>query len=119
MEPAEIAAGLAQVRHFIEAHGEARFAFLDGANERVIPNRAGFRDTTSAGEREWLILPEVWRSEVAAGFDPGALARALAARGMMRSDAEGKPQVKRRLPDFGPPVRVYVVTERLFGAGEP
>ena len=114
------------MRHFIAAYGEARFAPLGWTSEplgwtseRAISNRAGFRGTTPGGEREWLIFPEVWKREVAAGQDPGALARALTARGMMRADAEGKPQVKCRLPGFASPIRVYVVTERLFGEGEP
>ena len=35
-----------------------------------------------------------WRTEIARGFDPGLLARAMAERGMMRVGKDGKPQVK-------------------------
>ena len=92
VEPAEVSAGIAQVRRFIEAFGESRFAPLPG-DDRVIPNRAGFRRGFDE-QREWLVLPETWRTEIARGFDPGLLARAMAERGMMRVGKDGKPQVK-------------------------
>lgn len=116
IEPAETAAGISQVRRFIEAFGESRFASLGGDEDRVIPNRAGFR-RGFGGEREWLVLPETWRSEIAAGHDAGSLARILAGRGMMKVGGDGKPQVKTALPNLGK-VRVYVLTERLFSGDD-
>ena len=62
-EPAEVRQAIEQVRHFIEAHGEARFDSLDDPDARPVQNRAGWRK--GAGEdRRWLILPEVWKSDV-------------------------------------------------------
>jgi uncharacterized protein (DUF927 family) len=61
-EPAEVRQAIEAVRHFIEAHGEARFDDLDDPDARPVPNRAGWRK--GAGEdRRWLILPEVWKQE--------------------------------------------------------
>jgi uncharacterized protein (DUF927 family) len=66
--------GIAQVRQFIERHGEARFAPWGGEDgDRPTINRAGFRKPDGNGGVEYYVLPEVWRSEVCAGFDPGTL----------------------------------------------
>ena len=70
------------MRHFIEAHGEARFDSFDDPDARPVQNRAGWRK--DAGEdRRWLILPEVWKSDVCAGLDAKYVARVLADRGML------------------------------------
>ncbi len=109
--PAEIALGLAQVRKFLAQYGDSRFAPLDDPGS-LIPNRAGFR-RGDGEDREWLIPPEIWHGEVATGFDGGALARALAGRGMMKLGRDGKPQVMERTP-LGKPSRHYVVNARVF-----
>jgi uncharacterized protein (DUF927 family) len=117
---AEFRMGHAQVRRYIEQYGDARFTPLDRNGHAkagpIIPNRAGFR--RGDGEsREWLVTPEVWKSEVASGFDPGTLARGLVARGMMRVGGDGKPQVKTSLPGLGK-VRVYIATAKIFEEAE-
>jgi uncharacterized protein (DUF927 family) len=112
VEASETTAGIAQVRRFIEQFGESRFANLSGDDTRVIPNRAGFRKGHDA-DREWIILPETWKTEVASGHEPALLARALAERGMMRMGGDGKPQVKVHIPNMGKP-RAYVLTSKLF-----
>jgi uncharacterized protein (DUF927 family) len=116
VDQSETSAGIAQVRRFIEAFGESRFAVLgDTMDERIIPNRAGFRRGYDA-EREWLILPETWRSEIAAGHDATLLAKAMAERGMLKVGGDGKPQVKTHIPNMGK-VRVYILTDALFQEG--
>ena len=117
--PAEISAGIAQVRRFIEAHGQSRFGplvNLEGEHDRIIPNRAGFIRERERG-REWLVLPEIWRAEIAAGHDPRLLAQALVDRGMMRVGNDGKPQIKTHIPALGK-YRVYVLTEALLRDGD-
>ena len=76
------------MRLFIEQHGDARFVSVDDADARPVPNRAGYRKGNGA-EREWWVLPEVWRAEICAGQDAQFVARALAERGMLRRQAEG------------------------------
>ena len=111
-EAAEIKDAIAQVRQFIEMNGEARFDPVDGNGEmRGAQNRAGWRRTN--GElREWLILPETWKTEICAGYDPVATARALADRGMLNADPAGKFQRSERTP-YGSK-RVYVVTSEIL-----
>jgi putative DNA primase/helicase len=82
----EIENAIRQVVVFIEQHGNSRFeSAWDNSEERII-NRAGFRRrimetqqrTTPEGKSyavevtigwEYMVLPEVWRSEVLKGFD--------------------------------------------------
>lgn len=116
-EPAEIAAGLTAVRHFIEAHGASRFAPWSEP-DRVVQNRAGFSRSDNGGAT-FYVLPEAWRSDVLAGHDAGLIAREMARRGMIKATADGKPQTKQRLPD-GSERKVYVVLPTIFnGEGVP
>jgi uncharacterized protein (DUF927 family) len=112
--PAEARQAVEAVRLFIESHGEARFAPVDDAAAWPVPNRAGYRKADGA-EREWWILPEVWRSEICAGHDAQFVARVLEGLGMLRRQAEGL-QCKVRVG--GGTLRAYVVTAAILaGAG--
>jgi len=111
---AEIAAGLAQVRHFFALHGESRFS---DDSDRPTVNRAGFRRDDGTGATEFLVLPAVWRTEICAGFDACALARELIARSVLIPDPrDRKPQSRHRLPGAGVQ-RVYHVTAAVLGDG--
>lgn len=123
--PAEITAGLAQIRRFLEVHGDGRFRLLgvsqDGLQtdgpERLL--RAGFRRETPNGT-EFFVLPEVWRAEVTAGFDARALAAEMARRGFLRPDpGDGKPACRRSLPGRPKGARAYHLLPALFAAGDP
>lgn len=110
-EPAQM---LAQVRRFLEAHGEARFAPMDGDAPRTI-NRAGFRRETPDGD-EFLILPEVFRAEVCQGHDPKSVARALSDAGALQMGADGTATRSERLPGIGK-ARVYRIGAAIWGTG--
>jgi len=122
--PAEIAAALDRVRAWIGAHGASRFAALrptldrDGEPilERVI-DRAGWWRDGDDGTREYLILPSVWREELAAGCDARALAAEMTERGWLRPDAAGKASQSVAVPGHGRQ-RLYVVTAAALGDGE-
>lgn len=73
---------LAQVRHFIEAHGEARFTDMDRVTERPTVNRAGYRRVVE-GITQYLVLPEVFKRELCAGMDATRVARLLRDRGLL------------------------------------
>lgn len=109
---------LAQVRAFFEAHGASRFEDMSAIVEQRVPNRAGFWRTTDAGGREFLVLPEVFRRELCAGFDPKAAARALLDAGVILAGEDGKTSRKVRLPGFGTSARVYVFTAALWDSGD-
>ena len=102
----------AQVRAFFEAHGASRFAATtDDAEPRVV-NRAGFYRDRHTGEREFLVLPEVFRREVCAGFDSRAATRWLKEHGWLLPGPDGKATQKPRLKGLGP-TRCYVITPRF------
>ena len=114
-EPAEVREAIGQVRRFFEAHGESRFEPVDETDARPVPNRAGWRRGHGDG-RVWLVLPEMWKSEVCAGLDPVGTARILAERAMMKRDPNGRLQRSERTPG-GATLRVYVVTSTVFEGG--
>lgn len=94
---------LEQVRHFIEMHGQARFSRLDGKDkERVVINRAGYRD-----EDTFYFLPGTFKYEVVRGFNPRHALAVLADAGWLQKEG-GRNQVLRRTPDLGPQ-RVHAI----------
>ena len=117
IEPAEVTTAIAQVRRFIELHGESRFTQWDpkesGAGRTTI-NRAGFRKSVDGGGVEFYILPQVWRTEVCEGLDSQAVARFLADRGMLKPRSGGKLQYSAKLPGFGKSISCYLLTPALF-----
>jgi putative DNA primase/helicase len=110
-EPAEARQAIETVRLFIERHGEARFAPADDADARPVTNRAGFRKGSGA-DREWWVLPEVWRKEVCAGQEATFVARTLARAGMLRTQAEGL-QCNVRVGGSNT-LRAYVITGAIL-----
>lgn len=117
---AEPAAMVEAVRGFISKHEEARFTDLDqahGAIYRPTINRAGWRRKMANG-REYMIDPVVFRTEVCAGFDVGAVCKVLAEKGCLETAVEsGKNRynLKRRIEGESPR-RVYVVTATIWEA---
>ena len=110
---AEPAAMIAQVRGFLEAHGESRFTpwHFEDKSPRTI-NRAGYRKETETGP-EYFIEREAFRREVAQGFDPAQVARALVDAGALMTETGGGATRKERLPDKRN-VRVYRVLPALW-----
>ena len=101
---------LAQVRAFLEAHGGSRFAPVDdGASVRLIRDRVGFTKNDGAGGPLYMILPEAWRNEVVAGYDPSWAARVLAAHGLLLTQGDRYTCTERILALGGEPTRVYVL----------
>lgn len=110
-DPAEVTAGIRQVRLFLEQHGASRFeatwATADNRFDKTI-NRAGFRRADSAGSWEYLIMPESWSSEICRGFDARMIAKAMIERGWLaRGDGKNLTQSV-RVPGHGKP-RLYVI----------
>jgi putative DNA primase/helicase len=123
--PYEARLAVAQVRHFIEAHGDSRFeklvsvkdaesrtvADLRDPDARFPLNRAGYRRAEGAEER-WLIFPEVWTNEVCEGLDPSQVASTLASLGMLEPDGESNPSKSVKIS--GKARRFYVLTPLIF-----
>ena len=113
----EAAAMLAQVRQFLELHGNARFEDWDRATDDHAPktiNRAGFRRTdTATEETEFFILREVFRVEVCKGFDYKVVCRLLDGLGCLAVEGKSYDR-KERLPLMGN-TRCYRVNSKIWG----
>jgi uncharacterized protein (DUF927 family) len=125
--PAELVAGIEQVRLFLAQHGASRFALTGTDNVR---DRAGFvrcrepqrsmgigmdsRPAPQSPVTEYLVLPAVWRAEVCAGHDPRAIAQALADAGHLRKDRDGKSQARRRVHGIRGTRRYYVILPTIL-----
>jgi hypothetical protein len=90
-------------------HGVARFQPVDNTTTMVM-NRAGWRQGQGE-QQEWLILPEVWKSEICAGLEPAMVAKALADRGMLAKASDGY-QKNHRIE--GRQMRLYTITARIL-----
>lgn len=116
---AEPAAMLGQVRRFLEAHGESRFAPWDAETaDRPTINRAGFRKPTQDGSGfEFFVLPEAFKSELCAGFDHRAVARVLIEAGALMADSDGGATRRERLPGMGN-ARCFRILPSIWGRGD-
>ncbi len=122
----EDAAALAQVRAFLEAHGESRFTQLvrrEAENDPSAPdqartvNRAGFRRRGDSGDGErweYLILPEAWKADVCKGLDAKRTADLLAARGWLLDSTPRHRAARVTISGEGKR-RVYIVSGAILG----
>jgi putative DNA primase/helicase len=90
--PAEIDAGIRQVRRFFILHGPSRFSIhakgtraLLTASGSVVLNRAGF-----ATDDYYFTYPEIFKAEIAKGYDSQTLIHALAELQLLVRDKNGK-----------------------------
>jgi putative DNA primase/helicase len=89
-DPAEIRRAIEQIKGILERYGDSRFdpPNLD-SDTRPVPDRLGYLHREGA-ERQWWVLPQVWRDTFCEGFDAGDTAKALAERGLLLPDHEGR-----------------------------
>ncbi|MFL9871362.1 DUF927 domain-containing protein [Paraburkholderia megapolitana] len=130
-----------QVVHFLVAHGDNRFVWMQRAHDDHrpnVPNRAGFRKHVKPGadittnrdyvreygekmngadaeatEVEYWIEAEVFRKEVCTGFDHHMVARALIKRGVLMPRSDGPAYRQERVPGHGK-FMVYRVLPSIF-----
>lgn len=114
VEAAEVRDGIEQVRRYFAQFGESRFDNVDDTDARIATARAGWR-RGFGDDRRWLILPSVWRDEVCKGRNASAIARALAERGVLVRDSQGKFQCCERTPMGS--LRVVVLKAAVLEGG--
>lgn len=110
--------------HFLVKCGESRFSEVDRADDdqqRTVFNRAGWTyRNVEDGVREYWIESTVFRREIYAGFNISTVCRALETAGCITTMTEAgtkRYDIKRTVGrDMRP--RVYVVSQRVFEAGE-
>jgi putative DNA primase/helicase len=116
---------LEQVRSFFEANGASRFEDVGGDDGQRILHRCGFyrvveAEPTPSGEevpkkgglREYLALPQSFRSELCAGFDFRFAVRVLKEHQWLIPGNEKTAQSV-RVPGMGKP-RAYVMSAKLW-----
>jgi putative DNA primase/helicase len=113
-EPAEARQAVTQVRLFFEQYGEARFDSLDDDESKSSPNRAGWRKC-EGGKQEWLIPPEIWKSEICDGLNPTFVAQTLSKRGVLDRVKDGFQSVRKI---GGSNRRVYVINAGIYAGRE-
>jgi putative DNA primase/helicase len=101
---------LANVKEFFELHGKSRFE--EDTEQRVINNRAGFVRGTEE-KREFLVLPEVFHTEVCKGFDSRSAIKTLKEQGWLIPGNDNKNTQKPRVPGIGT-TRVYVISAKMW-----
>nr|WP_249177181.1 DUF927 domain-containing protein [Burkholderia ambifaria] len=138
---AETIAMLRQVRAFFEAHGDARFIWMQRSTDdrrANVMHRAGYKRLVKGGrsvntnqeymsefgeqisdadaeqtEMEFFVLPEVFREEVCRGFDHRAVARTLIECNVLMTTGNGRPDMQIRVPGLGR-IRAYHVLPSIF-----
>lgn len=110
----EVDQAVAQVKRFIELHGESRFTSwtsgIDNNGSGKTVQRAGFRRVTVDGRTEFFILPEVYRTEICCGLNPKFVTTVLIEKGFLATDKQGNSQIEKSLPGMGKK-RIYHLTE--------
>ncbi len=101
--PIETQNGMLQVKSFIELHGSSRFTPWHSPAHPTI-NRVGFFRVFNEGTEDekviYYVLPEGWK-EICRGCDAKLIASAMADRGIINPDNDGKFQRRVRLPGMG------------------
>ncbi|MEO6118599.1 MAG: DUF927 domain-containing protein [Methylotenera sp.] len=113
---------IAQVRRFIEMNGDSRFTNWSNtsefnSNERPTINRAGFKRQTDDGRTEYIIFPEVWKTEICSGLSHNQVSKALIEAGLLFTN-NGRSTHSIRLPGLGNTRRVYIVKADIMGSSE-
>ena len=124
----DIREGLRAVHRFLAQHGSSRFenawsvvADEHGHERPVIGRtimRAGYRRLEGSGDdAEWHFFfdPEVWRSEVLAGFDYRAIGKHMVERGWMMAGDGKNMTARKRVPGHGN-LRFFHVTPAFMAA---
>jgi uncharacterized protein (DUF927 family) len=113
--PSDAENAVKQVRRFIEAHGQSRFQILGSSTDigEKIVNRVGFKRRNAYDETEYLLLPEIFRTEICKGFDYKFVSKVLADRGCLLKGSDGKTTQNTKCGDLGQK-RVYVLSSDIF-----
>jgi uncharacterized protein (DUF927 family) len=113
--PAEIAAGIEQVRKFFQLHGASRFIAWECEDQsHPVINRAGVK--RRVGEAfEFFVFPEIYTREVCAGFNPRGLTKELVKLQLIIPGKDRKNSGLEYIPAFGKTLRFYHFSSAILG----
>jgi uncharacterized protein (DUF927 family) len=106
-DPAEVRRAIEQIKGILERYVDSRFdpPNLD-SDTRPVPDRLGYVHGEGT-ERQWWVLPQIWRDTFCEGFDAADTAKAFVERGLLLPDHEGRRVRPVRIN--GQPRRAYVL----------
>jgi uncharacterized protein (DUF927 family) len=112
--PSDLEGAIRHIRAFLELNGASRFQPLPVAriNSKPIANRAGFTRSTSNGGTEYIILREVFRTELCKGYNYEAVLRELDKRQFLVRERPNM-TIKSRLPELGS-IRAYCISSAIM-----
>lgn len=112
-DAASLEPAIARLRRLLEEERETRFTPLRGTGAEL-PNRAGYERTDGkTGQREFLILPEIFHREICHNVSPQLVAKELERQGHLRRNGEHL-TLKQRVPGHRHPQRVYCIRESIL-----
>jgi putative DNA primase/helicase len=117
IDAAEIREGINQVRAFLAAHGQSRFApaWENQTGTYALRDLAGFRKKVDDAW-DYYVTSTAWRDEVCKGYDGQSIARALVVKGwMVPPDTGHHLACQVRVPNNGR-LRLYHVTANMMEA---
>jgi putative DNA primase/helicase len=111
--PAEIRNAIHQIKDLLGRYGSSHFEPVGVADTFRPHERWGWSRVTD-DEREFCILPGVWKNTLCNGFDPTLVASALAERGALARGPDGKFSIVVKIDRLSR--RLYVVSTRKLEA---
>ena len=98
---------LEQVKYFFEQNAESRFEDLTGANMKTIINRVGFKNMEE-GQLVFYVLPESFKNDICAGFNPKVASEILYKEGFLESPKSATKRIRTI------PIRVYTFLSKTL-----
>ena len=120
-QSAETLAAKRHLKLFFDLHGPSRFETLKkdaGENGKIetrrssdfpVRDRCGYSERTDDGAKQYIVLPEAWRSSVCGSHCPKLMAKIAREAGALELGEGGRLQKKIRLPDYPNGTRAYVL----------
>lgn len=107
---------LEAVRTFILKHSDSRFTSVNDIDHSKTINRAGYVRVDSAGNNEYLIIPDVFKKEVCNGLDWSAVCKVLAEKdAIVMAQESGKSRFSTQQRIGSKKTRFYVVKSIVLG----
>ncbi len=113
---------MAELRYFLEQHGESRFTDWHANDPDKIPNgsrthhRAGFRRHTTEGT-EFYFFPETFKRDICKGREEKFVKQTLYENGLLKKDPQGKFTCSAKPAAEPKSRRFYVLLSILEGEG--
>jgi putative DNA primase/helicase len=104
---------LSHVKHFFEQHGDSRFTPWDAPLEHKTLHRVGFRKLIE-GNFEYFVLPETFKTDIAAGYDHKLVSKVCLKHGLLREGTKGAPTRSEHLPNSTKNTRCYRFTSKVL-----